>query len=70
MGRVWISWNVRGLGQARKRYAVKKACSKLKPELILIQETKINGDRESELQSWAESLNMELEAVHAEGVAY
>lgn len=53
IGRVWISWNVRGLGQSLKRGAVKKACSKLKPELILIQETKLNEDKTSELQSSA-----------------
>ncbi|XP_057426571.1 uncharacterized protein LOC130720003 [Lotus japonicus] len=58
----WLTWNVRGLGGTTKREAVKKAILHLKPELVLLQETKLNELRERTVISWTKSLNMQ----HAE----
>ncbi|XP_057418410.1 uncharacterized protein LOC130712600 [Lotus japonicus] len=58
----WLTWNVRGLGGVTKREAVKKALLHLKPELVLLQETKLNELRERTVTSWTKSLNMQ----HAE----
>ncbi|XP_057452728.1 uncharacterized protein LOC130744569 [Lotus japonicus] len=58
----WLTWNVRGLGGTTKREAVKKAILHLKPELVLLQETKLNELRECTVISWTKSLNMQ----HAE----
>lgn len=65
MGRVWSSWNVRGMGCSVKRMVIKKARERFKPELIMIWETKIYGDRENEWNIWAKSLKMEFEWVPA-----
>lgn len=67
--KTWVSWNVRGMCQAAKRKIVKQSLGKLKPELILLQETKLDGDREKFLETWANSLNMDFAAVSAVGSA-
>lgn len=67
--KTWVSWNVRGLCQASRRLIIKKSLGKLKPEPILLQEKKLDVHREKLLQSWADSLNMEVIAVPAEGSA-
>ncbi|XP_057432197.1 uncharacterized protein LOC130724947 [Lotus japonicus] len=69
MSRTWVTWNVRGLGRSLKRKVVKQAVSKLRPEVLLIQESKLNSDREREIQEWSGSLDMEFETVFAIGAA-
>lgn len=69
MGRKWVSWNVKGLGKASKRFTVKRALSKVKAELILLQETKLAENREKAIQSWANSMNMDFDFVPAQGSA-
>lgn len=67
MDKPWVSWNVRGLGKSSKRYAVKMALSKIKPAVIMIQETKINENNGKVLVDWANGMNFEIESVPADG---
>lgn len=69
MGRVWASWNVRGLGSSTKREATKKVFKKIKPEVCFLQESKLDENRMKLLVSWAKSLGMEFDYVPAVGVA-
>jgi exonuclease III len=39
-----VSWNCRGLGQAEKIEALRKLIRIEKPQILLIQETKLKGD--------------------------
>ncbi|GMJ02901.1 hypothetical protein HRI_003959300 [Hibiscus trionum] len=41
----FASWNVRGLGRAEKRRAVKRLISKIKASLIFIQETMLESHK-------------------------
>ncbi|XP_057438226.1 uncharacterized protein LOC130730278 [Lotus japonicus] len=70
MAGVWVSWNVRGLGRAEKRKAIRLELDKLKPEVILLQETKLNEGREELLGGWIREKQLEacsILAVHAAG---
>lgn len=67
MERVWVSWNIRGLGQSTKRCAIKQALGKVRPEVTLLQETKINENNKKVLEDWARG--MELETSPAEGAS-
>ncbi|XP_057428269.1 uncharacterized protein LOC130721481 [Lotus japonicus] len=69
MGKVWASWNVRGLGSSTKREAAKKILLKIKPEVCLLQESKLDENRKKTIVSWAKSIGMEFEFVPAIGVA-
>lgn len=69
MGKVWVTWNVRGLCQATKRKVVKQILGKLKPYLIMLQETKLDHSKEKFIEEWANSINMDLLTIPAEGSA-
>lgn len=69
MGKKWISWNVRGMGSSTKRKVMKQIFERVKPELILLQESKITEDRADILLGWARSLRLECEFVESEGAA-
>ncbi|XP_057450425.1 uncharacterized protein LOC130742258 [Lotus japonicus] len=69
MSGTWVTWNVRGLGRAEKRKSVRLALERVRPELVLLQETKLNDDREGSFRGW---LNAGMEvvcvpAVHSPG---
>lgn len=65
----WVTWNVRGLCDSGKRRVCKHAVNKLKPLVLLLQETKLDGLRQQSLQDLASSLNMGIMAFPAEGAA-
>lgn len=52
MGKVWVTWNVRGMCQAVKRKVVKHTLGKIKPDLILLQETKLDVSKDMILEDW------------------
>lgn len=43
---------MRGLGRAEKRRAVRLSLEKVRPELIMLQETKLRAGREEVLRGW------------------
>lgn len=59
MGRTrkWVSWNVRGLGSAEKRRAVKDSIRSSKCEVILLQKTKLGNNKARFGELFANSLN-------------
>lgn len=61
MQRRWVSWNVRGMGRAEKRRSIIVAVRNLKPEIALIQETKLGSDRIKTLESFAKAVRMDSE---------
>lgn len=52
MGRVWVTWNVRGLGRSSKWREVKKILDRERPKIICLRDTKLNDGRESILEEW------------------
>lgn len=69
MGRRWVTWNVRGLGKSTKREVTKLILNRSRPELVMIQESKLGLEREETVNRWARSLNMEYEFVPSEGAS-
>lgn len=69
MERKWLTWNVRGLGKAEKRRAVKDLLKKAQPEVVLLQETKLNHTREKTMRNFASAMQYEMEFVPAVGSA-
>ncbi|XP_057456318.1 uncharacterized protein LOC130747394 [Lotus japonicus] len=65
----WLTWNVRGLGGSTKREAVKKSVMQLKPELLLIQETKLNEQQQRTITLWTQSFNMQHVESYSVGIA-
>ncbi|XP_057443208.1 uncharacterized protein LOC130735124 [Lotus japonicus] len=65
----WLTWNVRGLGGTTKREIVKKAIQQLKPELLFIQETKLNEQRQRSIQKWAQGMKFRHVEVYSDGSA-
>lgn len=53
-----MSWNVRGLCRSMKKLAVKNALEGLKPEMIFLQETKLDANRNKEFHSWAHAMGV------------
>ncbi|XP_057425669.1 uncharacterized protein LOC130719035 [Lotus japonicus] len=66
---VWVTWNVRGLCGSGKRRVVKHAVSKLKPTVLLFQETKLDAQRQHNLEDMAKTLHMGLVTVPASGTS-
>ncbi|XP_057425984.1 uncharacterized protein LOC130719378 [Lotus japonicus] len=69
MQRRWVSWNVRGLGRAEKRRAVVEALSGLKPEIVLVQESKLDSSRVKTVEAFANAVKMDYVSVDAVGSA-
>ncbi|GLJ44481.1 hypothetical protein SUGI_0933430 [Cryptomeria japonica] len=46
------SWNVRGLSAPDKRCLVKRALTKMNPDVILLQKTKIKGEKVDEFKKF------------------
>ncbi|XP_057444214.1 uncharacterized protein LOC130736395 [Lotus japonicus] len=67
MSGLWLTWNVRGLGDITNREVVKKAVLQLKPELVLLQETKLNEQRQRTIASWSQSMHMQHAESSSEG---
>lgn len=65
IGRFWVSWNVRGLCRSIEKLAVKNALEGLKPELNFLQETKLDANRDNELDNWAQAMGYEAVTVPA-----
>lgn len=65
----WLTWNVRGLGGTTKRGAVKKAVLQARPEILMLQETNLNEQRQQFVSSWMQELIMSHVEVHAVGSA-
>ncbi|XP_057418339.1 uncharacterized protein LOC130712522 [Lotus japonicus] len=65
----WLTWNVCGLGGTTKREVVKKAIQHLKPELLLLQETKLNQQRQRTVEEWESGLQMRHAEVQSVGSA-
>lgn len=60
-----MTWNVRGLGREEKRKAVRNAIDQSKPDVIFLQETKLNEGRECALREWMRARRLGMESVPA-----
>ncbi|XP_057452041.1 uncharacterized protein LOC130743833 [Lotus japonicus] len=65
--RRWVSWSVRGLGGVEKRRSVKDVIRRCNPEVIILQETKLDNSRLKEIQSFSKSLNCKFDFIPATG---
>lgn len=52
---MWVTWNVRGLGRAEKRKSVRLSLERVRPQIILLQETKLSDDRDDAFRGWLRS---------------
>lgn len=63
MGRRRVTWNVRGLGKSTKREVTKLILQRANPDLVLIQESRLELAREETIAKWARSMGMHFEFV-------
>lgn len=64
-----MTWNVRGLGRVEKRRSVRLALERVRPEVILMQETKLSDAQGDVFRGWLHA-GMDvccLPGVHATG---
>lgn len=57
---MWVTWNVRGLGRQEKRKVLRHAMDSVKPEIILLQETKLCVGREDVLHGWLRARGLDM----------
>lgn len=70
MAGVWVTCNVRGLGRAEKRKALRLALDRVHPEVVLLQETKLRAGQVEFLGGWLRVKRLEacsLPAINAAG---
>lgn len=56
VNRRWVSWNMRGLGGAEKRRAVREAIKSFNPDITLLHETKLDANKAKVIQDFSLSL--------------
>lgn len=69
VNRRWVSWNMRGLGGAEKRRAVREAIKSFNPDITLLHETKLDANKAKVIQDFSLSLNLAFDFIPARDVA-